>query len=64
MAWPRVFVSSTYYDLKHIRASLSSVIDTLGYESVFSEKEVLRMHTTSRWMILVPSSWDDFAVGQ
>jgi hypothetical protein len=34
----RVFVSSTYYDLKHIRASLSSFIDSLGYESVLSEK--------------------------
>jgi len=38
MARPRVFVSSTYYDLKHIRASLSSFIDSLGYESVLSEK--------------------------
>jgi len=38
MARPRVFVSSTYYDLKHIRASLDLFIDSLGYESVLSEK--------------------------
>lgn len=38
MANPRVFVSSTYYDLKHVRSSLDIFIETLGYESVLSEK--------------------------
>jgi len=38
MARPRVFVSSTYYDLKHIRASLDLFIESLGFESVLSEK--------------------------
>lgn len=38
MANPRVFVSSTYYDLKHIRSSLDIFIESLGYESVLSEK--------------------------
>ncbi|MGB5885463.1 MAG: DUF4062 domain-containing protein [Acinetobacter venetianus] len=38
MAKPRVFVSSTYYDLKHIRASLGLFIDSLGYESILFEK--------------------------
>ncbi|MEM7428058.1 MAG: DUF4062 domain-containing protein [Pseudomonadota bacterium] len=38
MAKPRVFVSSTYYDLKHIRASLDLFVDSLGFESVLSEK--------------------------
>lgn len=38
MARPRIFVSSTYYDLKHIRASLDVFIQSLGYESVLSEK--------------------------
>jgi hypothetical protein len=38
MARPRVFVSSTYYDLKHIRSSLDLFIETFGYESVLSEK--------------------------
>lgn len=38
MARPRVFVSSTYYDLKYIRASLENFIDSLGYEAILSEK--------------------------
>lgn len=38
MAKPRVFVSSTYYDLKHIRTSLELFIESLGFEAVLSEK--------------------------
>ena len=38
MAKPRIFVSSTYYDLKHIRYSLDVFIERLGYESILSEK--------------------------
>lgn len=38
MAKPRVFVSSTYYDLKHVRASLENFIEQLGYEPILSEK--------------------------
>lgn len=38
MATPRVFVSSTYYDLKHVRSSLDIFIGSLGFESVLSEK--------------------------
>jgi len=38
MAKPRVFISSTYYDLKHIRYSLDIFISTLGYETILSEK--------------------------
>lgn len=38
MAKPRVFVSSTYYDLKHFRASLDIFIERLGFESILSEK--------------------------
>src|SRR5258708_25830766 len=38
MARPRIFVSSTYYDLKHIRSSLENFIEALGYDSVLSEK--------------------------
>ena len=38
MAKPRVFVSSTYFDLKHIRASLDMFISSLGFESILSEK--------------------------
>lgn len=38
MAKPRVFISSTYYDLKHIRASLDLFVESLGFEPVLSEK--------------------------
>lgn len=38
MARPRIFVSSTYYDLKHIRASMEIFIESLGYDAVLSEK--------------------------
>lgn len=38
MAVPRVFISSTYYDLRHIRASLDQFVRSLGFDSVLSEK--------------------------
>ena len=38
MAKPRVFVSSTYYDLKDIRSSLDNFIQSLGYDPILSEK--------------------------
>ena len=38
MARPRVFVSSTYYDLKHLRSSVNNFIDSLGFDSILSEK--------------------------
>jgi len=38
VAKPRIFVSSTYYDLKHIRASLELFITSLGFEPILSEK--------------------------
>ena len=38
MAKPRIFVSSTYYDLKHLRSSLEDFIESLGYEPILSEK--------------------------
>ncbi|QDU15478.1 hypothetical protein CA11_33030 [Gimesia maris] len=41
MAKPRVFISSTYYDLKHIRSALGVFIDSLGYESVMNERGVI-----------------------
>lgn len=33
MAKPRVFISSTFYDLRQIRSDLDNFIDTLGYEA-------------------------------
>ena len=38
MASPRVFISSTFYDLQHIRTSLEGFVERLGYEAVLSEK--------------------------
>jgi hypothetical protein len=38
MAKPRIFVSSTYYDLKHIRADVERFIREQGYEPVLNEK--------------------------
>jgi hypothetical protein len=38
MARPRIFISSTYYDLKHLRSSLDNFVDSLGFDSVLSEK--------------------------
>ncbi|WP_222102500.1 DUF4062 domain-containing protein [Gilliamella apicola] len=34
MAKPRIFISSTFYDLKHIRHDLHSFIESLGYEPI------------------------------
>lgn len=38
MAKPRVFVSSTFYDLKQVRADLERFIKELGCESVLNER--------------------------
>ena len=38
MARPRVFISSKFYDLQHIRTSLEGFVERLGYEAVLSEK--------------------------
>jgi len=38
MAKPRIFISSTYYDLKNIRADLERFIREQGYEAVLNEK--------------------------
>lgn len=37
MATPRIFISSTCYDLKYIRENLKYFIKTLGYEPILSE---------------------------
>jgi hypothetical protein len=38
VARPRVFVSSTYYDLKHLRSSLENFVESLGFDAILSEK--------------------------
>lgn len=37
MSCPRIFVSSTYYDLKHVREIIREFIENIGYEPVLSE---------------------------
>ena len=38
MARPRVFISSTFYDLKYIRQDLENFVKQLGYEPVMNER--------------------------
>ena len=38
MARPRIFISSTFYDLKQIRAELDMFIESLGYEPIRNEE--------------------------
>lgn len=44
MAKPRVFVSSTYIDLKHARRHLEAFIKQMGYESVLFESGDITFH--------------------
>ena len=44
MATPKIFVSSTCYDLKEIRDNLYEFIDSLGYTPVFSDKNDVFYH--------------------
>lgn len=37
MSCPRIFISSTYYDLKHVREIIRDFVKDLGYEPVLSE---------------------------
>lgn len=38
MTQPKIFISSTYFDLKHVREDLASYLEKLGYEVVLHEK--------------------------
>lgn len=38
MARPKVFLSSTYYDLKQVRADIEKFIKELGYDPVLNEQ--------------------------
>jgi transposase len=37
MARPRIFISSTYYDLKYVRSDLERFVRELGYEPIRHE---------------------------
>lgn len=43
MAKPRVFISSTFYDLRQIRVELDKFIEGLGYEPVRNEEGIFLM---------------------
>lgn len=53
MAKPRVFISSTFYDLKQIRADLDNFIQSLGYDVVRNEEGAIPTVQTSNWKIIV-----------
>ncbi len=38
MAVPRVFISSTYYDLKEVRNTIGNFVANLGYEAIMHER--------------------------
>ncbi len=38
MAVPRVFISSTYYDLRHVREDVGNFIKSMGYEPVMHDR--------------------------
>jgi hypothetical protein len=38
MAKPRVFISSTFYDLRQLREDLDDFIRSMGYEAVRNEE--------------------------
>jgi hypothetical protein len=44
MAKPRIFVSSTYIDLKHARKHIESFIKSVGYETVLFESGDITFH--------------------
>jgi len=48
MAKPRIFISSTYYDLRHIRNSLEAFIETFGYDPVLFESGDIPFHPELR----------------
>jgi Domain of unknown function (DUF4062) len=48
MARPRVFISSTFYDLRHVRNDLERFIGGLGYEAVMNERGTIPYGSTER----------------
>jgi hypothetical protein len=59
MAAPKVFVSSTCYDLKYIRENLSFFIRSIGYEPILSEEGSVfynpRVHTGQACLTEIPN---------
>lgn len=59
MATPRVFISSTCYDLKYIRENLKYFIRTIGYDPIMSEEGSIfynpKQHTQDACLSEVPN---------
>lgn len=59
MAIPRVFISSTCYDLKYIRENIKFFVKTLGYEPILSEDGAVffdpKSHTHDACLAEVPN---------
>jgi Domain of unknown function (DUF4062) len=59
MASPRVFISSTCYDLKHIRENLKYLIKTIGYDPILSEEGGVfydpKLHTEDACLAEIPN---------
>lgn len=60
MASPKVFISSTCYDLKYIRENLKYFVKTIGYEPVLSEEGDIfynpQIHTHDSCIDEIPNS--------
>lgn len=48
MARPRVFISSTFYDLRQIRADLEQFVRSMGYEAVLHERGAIPYGTQEK----------------
>ena len=48
MARPRVFVSSTFYDLKYIRQDLEYFIKEMGYDPILNERGTIAYGSAER----------------
>lgn len=48
MARPRIFISSTYYDLKFVRNDLEIFVRGMGYEPVLNERGAIAYGTNSK----------------
>ncbi len=55
MAKPRVFISSTFYDLRQVRADIDTFIDQLGYESVRNEEGNIPYGKEEGWTTFLSS---------
>ena len=49
MAKPRVFISSTFYDLRQIRADIDQFLRGLGYDAIRNEEGSIPYGTEDRW---------------